>query len=121
MKEAIRKLESLGVFIHLSYDHYKDGSNCSFSIEFTKQEAYPEKHLQTGWYGDNHEFGDTADCIECAIRFANWLLEDSNLYWYFYNVKETVTKEGHANFIKYLDFKELSDNKIYTEFNNARQ
>ena len=97
LAKEIRELESKGVFIHIGHDHYKDGSNCIWSIQFTK---FDNRNNQTGWFGDNHEFGDTVDCYAVAIKMAKKLLEDDNLKWYFFNVTETVTEEGRANFIK---------------------
>lgn len=113
LKKELRKLEQLGVFIHTSYEHYSDGTNCNFSIEFTKQGK------QTGWYGDNGEFGDSVDCLETAIRFANWLLEEDHLELYFANPTETVSEEGHKRWMQLRAFRELSDKLIYEEFNNA--
>lgn len=63
-------LEQNGVFIHYSYDHYKDGTNCNFSIEFTNQ------NTQTGWYGDNHEFGEVKDVMLFSIKLAFWYLDN---------------------------------------------
>jgi len=108
--KEIRTLESLGVFIHLSYDHYTDGTNCNWSIEFIKT------NNQTMWFGDNHEFGDTVDCLIIAIKFANWLLYDDNLEWYFYNVKETITPEGHAAWVKNNNYRKLAHTLIMNNF-----
>jgi len=97
IQEETRELEKQGVFIHYSHEHYTNGSNCNFSIEFTRHPYphRPEDHYQTGWYGDNHEFGDTADVLEASIKMAKWLLRGNNLEWFFYNPNETVSEEGH--------------------------
>jgi hypothetical protein len=64
------ELEKRNVYIHYSVEHYGDGCNLNFSIEF---KGY--KHAQTAWYNDNHEFGDVADAMEASIRMAKWYLE----------------------------------------------
>lgn len=110
IEKELRALEAKGVFINLDYDHYKDGTNCNWSIEFRDLK---QTNSQTGWYGDNNEFGDTVDCIKAAIKFANWLLEKDHLYWYFYNVKETVTTEGHAAWMKHNEFMTLADEIVF--------
>ena len=68
--ETYNLLEKYGVFIHYSPDHYEDGSNMLFSIEFTNQK------IQTGWYNDNHEFGDVPRTLLCSLKLALWYLED---------------------------------------------
>ncbi len=68
MKNKLKKLEEQGVFIHFIPEHYDDGTNYNFSIEFTKEK------FQTGWYNDNHEFGDVARTIECAIKISEFML-----------------------------------------------
>jgi hypothetical protein len=65
-----KTLEENGVYIHYAPEHYSDGSNLSFSIEFTKQK------IQTGWYNDDHEFGDAYDTKVSSIKLAQWYLED---------------------------------------------
>jgi hypothetical protein len=68
--EHFDTLEQNGVFIHYNYDHYTDGTNCNFSIEFTNQKT------QTGWYGDNHEFGEVKDVMLFSIKLALWYLDN---------------------------------------------
>jgi hypothetical protein len=63
-------LEQNGVFIHYSYDHYVDGTNCNFSIEFTNQRQ------QTCWYGDNHEYGNVNEVMNFARKLAVWYLDN---------------------------------------------
>lgn len=63
-------LEDNGVYIHYVPEHYKDGSNLNFSIEFTKH------NTQTGWYNDDHEFGDVYDTKVKSLELALWYLED---------------------------------------------
>ena len=41
--EEYKTLEDNGVYIHYVPEHYNNGSNLNFSIEFTKQKT------QTGW------------------------------------------------------------------------
>ena len=108
--KEIRDLEAKGVFIHLGHEHYADGSNCNWSIEFTK---FDNKNNQTSWFGDNHEFGDTIDCYAAAFRLAKFLLMNDNLYWYFFNVKETVTEEGHSNWIKTHDLRKQAHEIVF--------
>ena len=70
IRKELNRLEKKGVFIHTRYEHYGDGSNLCFSIEFKN---YKE---QTGWYNDNHEFGDGGDTFKSAIKLAKWFLKD---------------------------------------------
>lgn len=70
MIDKYEYLEKNGVFIHYLYDHYKDGTNCNFSIEFR------DKKTQTGWYGDNNEFGGVKNVMITSINFALWYLEN---------------------------------------------
>lgn len=112
LTKEIRDLEAEGVFIHLTHEHYTNGSNCNWSIEFTK---FIDQNNQTGWYGDNHEFGDTVDCYAAAFRLAKFLLENDNLIWYFFNIKETVTAEGHANWLKHHEVKKQADIIVFGE------
>jgi len=65
-----KTLEDNGVYIHYAPEHYTDGSNLSFSIEFTKYKT------QTGWYNDDHEFGNVYDTKVKSIKLAQWYLED---------------------------------------------
>ena len=65
-----KTLEDNGVYIHYVPEHYKDGSNLNFSIEFTKYKT------QTGWYNDDHEFGDVYDTTVKSIKLALWYLRD---------------------------------------------
>ncbi len=68
--KSLKTLEDNGVYIHYSPEHYTDGSNLNFSIEFTKQ------NTQTGWYNDDHEFGDVYDTTVKSLKLAQWYLED---------------------------------------------
>jgi len=65
-----KTLEDNGVYIHYIPEHYTDGSNLNFSIEFTKYKT------QTGWYNDDHEFGDVYDTKVKSLKLALWYLED---------------------------------------------
>jgi hypothetical protein len=108
--KQIRDLEAKGVFIHLSHEHYSNGSNCNWSVEFTK---FDNKNNQTSWFGDNHEFGDTIDCYTAAFKLATFLLEGDNLEWYFFSLKETVTEEGHSNWLKYIKTREEAHTIVF--------
>lgn len=97
--EEIKKLEEQGVFICYSYDHYTSGTNVSFSIQFSS--TYPDGHRhQTGWYGDNHEFGDVHEAMKTSVLMAKWFLKGNRVQSFFHNVKETVTKKGHKEWMK---------------------
>lgn len=68
--ETYRLLEDNGVFIHYIPEHYDDGSNLCFSIEFRKHKT------QTGSYNDNHEFGDVYNTKKASLQLALWYLEN---------------------------------------------
>jgi hypothetical protein len=68
--ETYKELEENGVYIHYIPEHYNDGTNLNFSIEFRKYKT------QTGWYNDNHEFGDVLDTMTSSILLAKWYLEN---------------------------------------------
>jgi hypothetical protein len=68
--KSLKTLEDNGVYIHYVPEHYNNGSNLNFSIEFTKQKT------QTGWYNDDHEFGDVYDTTVKSIKLALWYLRD---------------------------------------------
>ena len=90
-----KTLEDNGVYIHYSPEHYNDGSNLSFSIEFTKQ------NTQTGWYNDDHEFGDVYDTKVKSIKLALWYLEDPK------RIELIDGRIGDREYINYLN--ELCD------------
>lgn len=71
--EQIADLESKGVFIDFSNETYKDGTNCNWQIEFTK-----EDHI-TMAYNDNHEFGDVAESMQKAVDYAYFLLNNPDI------------------------------------------
>ena len=68
--KSLKTLEDNGVYIHYVPEHYNNGSNLNFSIEFTKYKT------QTGWYNDDHEFGDVYDTTVKSLKLAQWYLED---------------------------------------------
>jgi hypothetical protein len=68
--ETYKELEDEGVYIHYIPEHYNDGTNLNFSIEFRKYKT------QTGWYNDDHEFGDVLDTMTSSILLAKWYLEN---------------------------------------------
>jgi hypothetical protein len=67
---SYKTLEDNGVYIHYVPEHYMDGTNLNFFIEFTKQ------NIKTGWYNDDNEFGDVYDTKVKSIKLAQWYLED---------------------------------------------
>lgn len=93
--ETYKELEDKGVYIHYLPDHYDDGSNLNFSIEFRKQKT------QTGWYNDNHEFGDVSNTMRYSMMIALWYLQDTN--------RIELINSGYQNpdYVKYKD--ELKD------------
>jgi len=68
--KQLSELEKKGVFIHTYIEHYPDGSNLNFNLEFK------EKGFVTCSYGDNHEFGDCGEAMAAAIKLANWYLDN---------------------------------------------
>jgi hypothetical protein len=69
--DSFDSLEKRGAFIHYSAEHYKDGSNLCFSIEFLRNGG----RVGTGWYNDNHEFGNVKETMEASAKLALWYLE----------------------------------------------
>lgn len=69
--ESFALLEEKNIFIHYDIEHYDDGCNLNFSIEFRD---YPR--AQTYWYNDNHEFGDIVDAMKASLAMAFWYAED---------------------------------------------
>jgi len=90
--KILTKLEKQGVYIHTSIEHYPDGSNLNFSIEFRKH----GKGKQTSWYGDNHEYGDIGRTMSCAVRLAQFYLEDPNRI-------EAINYGVHEDAYKYVE------------------
>jgi len=89
------ELEKEGVYIHYTPDHYDDRSNLIFSIEFKHQ------NKQTGWYNDNHEFGDVYNTKINSIKLAKWYLEDK---------KRIDMIDGGYHQLEYVDYvKQLSE------------
>jgi len=72
--DSYKRLEESGVYIHYSPEHYKDGSNVNFSIEFLDRETL--NRVATGWYNDNHEFGDASETMSASVKLARWYLDD---------------------------------------------
>jgi hypothetical protein len=68
--QIFKFLESQGVYINYSVEHYQDGSNVCFSIDFIDG----EKRTGTSWYNDNHSW-DAAEAMEASIRLALWYLK----------------------------------------------
>jgi hypothetical protein len=97
--KSLKTLEDNGVYIHYVPEHYNNGSNLNFSIEFTKQKT------QTGWYNDDHEFGDVYDTTVKSLKLAQWYLEDPK------RIELIDGRIGDREYINYLtelcDFLEL--------------
>jgi hypothetical protein len=87
---SYKTLEDNGVYIHYTPEHYNDGSNLNFSIEFTKYKT------QTGWYNDDHEFGDVQDTKVKSIKLALWYLEDPK------RIELIDGRVGDREYINYL-------------------
>jgi len=108
--KEIQALDKKRVYIHFNHEHYKNGSNCNFSVEFVDKNG---KHLnQTGWWGDNHEFGDVADATVAAIKIAKWLAKDNKFKKYFEHCNETITKKGHAQWKRVQAFRDKFEKYI---------
>jgi hypothetical protein len=69
--EVYKALDERGVYINYAAEHYGDGTNLNFSIEFRDYD------IQTGWYNDNHEFGGSYETMVASVKLANWYLENS--------------------------------------------
>ena len=105
--EEIKKLEKEKIFIHYDYDYYKDGVNCNFSIQF----KYIEKdNNQTGWYGDNHEFGDIADVMKKSVDVANFM-KSLDLELYFRNLTDKT------DYFKQQELRKEVDNFVFNKNN----
>jgi len=86
-------LENKNVFIHYDIEHYNDGCNLCFSIEFRDYDQ------QTYGFNDNHEFGNIEQTMRSSIELAYWYLEKP------YRIKGSE--------LHYMDDK-------FIEFNNER-
>lgn len=107
MEQELTLLEQAGIFIHLDYEHYDDGTNCLFQIEFRN------KKIRTGQYGDNHEFGNTVETINAAIHLAKWYSTDES--------RIDLINSGYHNpdYIKYKQEHMKVISELYTnEFKN---
>lgn len=62
-----------------------------FSIDFTHQKT------QTGWYNDNHEFGDVPRTLLCSLKLALWYLEDST------RIEMINSKQSSPSYFKYIE------------------
>ena len=108
--EQITDLRKKGVTIDFSNEWYTTGINCNWSVTFHNY-LYPEKpgvktdafasrtrQWKTGWYGDNHEFGDVPQSMEAAVKFAYFMLEN----------EEVLKMHFSPNFWEYPNHEELS-------------
>ncbi len=127
--EQITDLRKKGVTIDFSNEWYTNGINCNWSVTFHNY-LYPEKpgvktdafasrtrQWKTGWYGDNHEFGDVPQSMEAAVKFAYFMLENeevlkmyfSNNQWKYPNYKELGKKfDDFFDTIITNEYKEMS-------------
>lgn len=106
--KEIKGLEKKGVFIHFGHEHPSYGSHCLFSIEITEKGKHK---YQTSWYGDNKEFGDTADTMVSAIKIARLFAKNNNAKKYFNDVKRT-TEQRRNEFRKIWSFRTEFNKKI---------
>lgn len=99
--DSYRTLEENGVFIHYEFEHYNDGTNLNFSIEFKNH------NTRTGWYNDNHEFGDVYETMYKSVHLAQWYLKEPKrmeLINSGYNNPEYISyKEELAEVIKMMN------------------
>jgi hypothetical protein len=86
-----KKLEDNNIFIYYNYEHYQNGTNCLFQIEFK------DKNFKTMTYGDNHEFGNVSETMLFSIDLAFWYLENIDYI--------CVSKNGYSDkrYFKYKD------------------
>jgi hypothetical protein len=109
--EEIKNLEEQGVFISFSHDHYKNGSNCNFSISIVED---GKRKYATAWHGDNHEYGDTHENMTAAVNMAAWLVSDKErMRNYFTWAQETVTKEGLESWKLHQDTRQALGDYMY--------
>ena len=87
--ESFALLEEKNIFIHYEIEHYDDGCNLLFSIEFRD---YPR--TQTYWYNDNHEYGDIIDAMKASLAMAFWYAEDPER---IRSINGTYTEEKSIN------------------------
>lgn len=97
--ETFKKLEENGVFIHYIPEHYSDGTNLCFSIEFRNH------NTQTGWHNDNHEFGDVTETIKKSLMLAEWYLQCEK--------RINLINSGYNN-PEYLTY--VNDRGVFLEF-----
>jgi hypothetical protein len=95
MNYQIQELEKKDVFIHYESEKYNSGTNLCFSIEFKNYNA------QTGWYNDNHEFGDVLETVDKSIKLAKWYLDNPK------RIELIDSKYNNSEYIQYVN--ELSD------------
>lgn len=97
--DTFKKLEENGVFIHYIPEHYSDGTNLCFSIEFRNH------NTQTGWHNDNHEFGDVTETIKKSLMLAEWYLQCEK--------RINLINSGYNN-PEYLTY--VNDRGVFLEF-----
>ena len=95
---AIQYLEDRGVTIDYSHEHYKDGSNCNFQIDFGDGRI-------TYLYGDNHEYGNTVQVKVASVKLAMHLLcTEGQLDLHFKPIRESKTKTFKEQWVAKRDY-----------------
>lgn len=89
--EIFEILEKNQVFISYEAEHYANGSNLIFQIEFRKY------NVKTGAYNDNHEFGNVKQTIINSTKLALWYLEDPK------RIESINNSRFDSNFVKYRE------------------
>lgn len=109
IRAALTELEKKSVFIHYSYDHYKNGTNLNFSIEF--RGWGPD--FQTGWYGDNHEFGDIGRTLEKSIIIATELSNEKETLEAYFSIVHNSSLDPESPWMKREDASRKVSNIVY--------
>ena len=86
--DIYKKLEDNNIFIYYRYEHYQNGTNCLFQIEFK------DKDYITMTYGDNGEFGNVGETMLFSIDLA---------FWYMEHIE--VSKNGYSD-ERYFNYKD---------------
>jgi len=96
-----KALDERGVYINYAAEHYGNGTNLNFSINFRDYDD-----TSTGWYNDNHEFGGAYEAIVASVKLANWYLENSKrielINSGYHNRDYFIYREELKNFLETL-------------------
>lgn len=104
IRAALTELEKKNVFIKYSYDYYDNGVNLNFSIEFRGWGT----DFQTGWYGDNHEFGDVGRTLEKSVIIATELSNEKETLEAYFSIVHNSSIDPESPWIK----RQLASQKI---------